>query len=59
MLTIQKVCRLNLLQVPQGRCGKTLLHRQKQLLSSQIEHLVVFNDKKSTQYHKLTFGFDE
>ena len=44
--------RLNFLQVPWGRCGKTLLHRQKRLLSFQNEHLFVFYDKQSTQNHK-------
>ena len=40
VLTIQKVCRLDFLQVPRGRCGKTLLHQAK-----QVESL---NAKKST-----------
>jgi len=44
VLTIQKVCRFNLLQVPRVRYGKTL-HRQKRLLSFQNEHFFVFNDK--------------
>ena len=56
VLTIQKVCRLDFLQVPRGRCGKTLLHHQKRLLSFQNEHLFVFIDKQSTQYHKKHFG---
>ena len=44
VLTIQKVCRFNLLQVPRVRYDKTL-HRQKRLLSFQNEHFFVFNDK--------------
>ena len=52
VLAIQNVCRLDFLQVPRGRCGKTLLHHQKRLLSFQNEHLFVFIDKQSTQYHK-------
>ena len=35
---------------------KTLLHRQKLLLSFQNEPLFVINDKQSTQYHKKHFG---
>ena len=33
---------------------KTLLHHQKRLLSFQNDHLFVFNDTQSTQYHKKT-----
>ena len=32
------------------------LHRQKRLLSFQNEHLLVFNDKQSTQYYKKHSG---
>ena len=32
VLTIQKVCRLNLVQVSWVRCGKTLLHCQKTIV---------------------------
>ena len=35
---------------------KTLLHRQKRLLSFQNKQLFVFNDKQSTQYHKKHSG---
>ena len=56
VLTIQKVCRLDFLQVPWRRCVKTLVHRQKQLLNFQNEHLFVFNDKQSTQSHKTHSG---
>ena len=56
VLTIQKVCWLDFLQVPRGHCGKTLLHHQKRLLSFQNEHLFVFIDKQSTQYHKKHFS---
>ena len=55
VLTIQNVCRLDSLQVPRRRCGETLLHCQKRLLSFQNEQLFVFNDKQSTQYHKQFF----
>ena len=52
VLTIQNVCRLDSLQVPRRRCGETLLHCQKRLLSFQNEQLFVFNAKQSTQYHR-------
>jgi len=60
VLTIQNVCRLNFLQVYYFEIVvvKTLLCCQKWLLSFQNEHLFVFNDKQSTQYHKKTFQFD-
>ena len=55
IISLETVCRLDLLQVPRGHCGKKhLLHRQKRLLSFQNEQLFVFNDKQSTQYHKKT-----
>jgi len=56
VLTIQKVCRLDILQVLQGVVVKTLLHRQNRLLSFQNEHLFVFNDKQSIQYYKHFFS---
>jgi len=40
VLTIQNVCRLDFLQVQRGRCGKTLLDREKRLLSFQKKHSV-------------------
>jgi len=46
VLTIQKVCRLDFLQVPRGRCGITLLHQAK-----QVESL---NAKKSSGVHFIT-----
>ena len=54
VLTIQKVCRLDCIQVPWGHCGKHCYSVKKRLLSFQNEHLFVFNDKQSTQYHKKT-----
>ena len=38
VFTIQKVCRLEFLQVPQGRCGKNPIMIQKRWLNFQNEH---------------------
>ena len=56
VLTIQKVCRLDCIQVPWGHCGKHCYSVKKQLLSFQNKHLFVFNDKQSTQYQKKHFS---
>ena len=58
VLTIQNVCRLDFLQVQRGRCGKTLLDREKRLLSFQKKHLFVFYVNNHLNIIK-TFWFDE
>jgi len=56
VLTFQNVCWLDFLQLSTSEAlltvVKTLLHRQKRLLSFQNEQLFVLNDKQSTQYHQ-------
>ena len=56
VLTIQNVYIGSTFYKYLGGVVVKLLHRQKRLLSFQNEQLFVFNDKQSTQYHKIHSG---
>ena len=55
VLTIQKVCWLDFLQVPRGRCGKNTITSSTTIVKLSKRTFACFNDKQSTQYHKKHF----
>ena len=59
VLTIQKVCWLDFLQVPRGRCGKNTITSSTTIVKLSKRTFACFNDKQSTQYHKKPFWFDK